>query len=91
MGNIDSEVSKLESYFVNDLNASYILNDVWIFQAATLNLLVNNIFNVEYVSNGFFYTYDDTWSVPGEIHTIETPGYYPQAEINFIFGLTLKF
>lgn len=91
MGNTDSEASKLDSYFVHDFNASYQLADAWIFQSVAFNLLVNNLFNVEYVSNGYFYTYDDTWSVPGEIITIETPGYYPQAEINFLFGITLKF
>ncbi len=91
MGNIDSEASKLDSYFVHDFNASYQLGNAWIFESLAFNLLVNNIFDVEYVSNGYFYTYDDTWSVPGEITTIETPGYYPQAEINFLFGITLKF
>jgi iron complex outermembrane receptor protein len=91
MGNIDSEASKLDSYFVHDFNASYQLGNAWIFESLAFNLLVNNIFDVEYVSNGYFYTYDDTWSVPGEITTIETPGYYPQAEVNFLFGITLKF
>jgi iron complex outermembrane receptor protein len=91
MGNIDSEASKLDSYFVHDFNASYRLGNAWIFESLAFNLLVNNIFDVEYVSNGYFYTYDDTWSVPGEITTIETPGYYPQAEVNFLFGITLKF
>ena len=50
-----------------------------------------NIFNKKYVSNGYFYTYDDDFSVPGEITTIEGAGYYPQAEINFLLGATIKF
>ncbi len=91
MGNIDSEASKLDSYFVHDFNASFQPENTWIFESLAFNLLVNNIFDVEYISNGYFYTYDDTWSVPGEITTIETPGYYPQAGINFLFGITLKF
>ena len=53
--------------------------------------LVNNIFNKKYVSNGYYFTYDDTWSVPGEIMTIEGAGYYPQATTNFLLGVTLKF
>ncbi len=36
-------------------------------------------------------TYDDTWSDPNQITTIEGTGYYPQATRNFLWGLTLKF
>ena len=53
--------------------------------------LVNNIFDVKYVSNGYFFTYDDDFSNPGTITTIEGAGYYPQAGINFLAGVTLKF
>lgn len=91
MGNMDSQGSKLDSYFINDLNIGYTLNDFWIFKSVDFNLLVNNIFHQKYVSNGYFYTYDDTWSNPGETITIEGAGYYPQAEINFLAGLSLKF
>ena len=91
MGNIDSESSKLDSYFVNDLNVSYILNNIPFFKSVVFNALINNIFNKKYISNGYFYTYDDTWSVPGETITIEGAGYYPQAEINFLLGVTLRF
>ena len=53
--------------------------------------MINNIFNEKYVSNGYYYTYDDTWSDPGMTTTIEGAGYYPQATTNFLAGLTLKF
>ncbi|MFT5981936.1 MAG: iron complex outermembrane receptor protein [Ulvibacter sp.] len=53
--------------------------------------LVNNVFNRKYVANGYFFTYDDNFSVPGEITTIEGAGYFPQAEINFLVGATIKF
>ena len=43
----------------------------------------------EYESNGYFYTYDDDSS--GSPITYEGTGYYPQAGINFLFGLSLKF
>ena len=52
--------------------------------------MINNIFNKEYVSNGYYYTYDDTWSDPNLISTIEGTGYYPQAKRNFLLGLTFK-
>ncbi len=91
MGNIDSQGSKLDSYLINDLNIGYTLNDFWIFKSLDFNLLVNNIFDQKYVSNGYFYTYEDTWTNPGETITIEGAGYYPQAEINFLAGISLKF
>lgn len=91
MGNVDSETSKLDSYFVHDFNVVYTLTDIPVVKSIVFTALVNNIFNKKYVSNGYFYTYDDDFSVPGEITTIEGAGYYPQAEINFLLGATLKF
>ncbi len=91
MGNIDSEASKLDSYFVNDLNIVYTLDSFpWVKEVA-FSALVNNIFNVKYVSNGYFYTYDDDFSNPGTVTTVEGAGYYPQATINFLVGATVKF
>jgi iron complex outermembrane receptor protein len=91
MGNIDNANSKLESYFVNDFNISYEIKPNKIVKSIVLNALVNNIFNVEYISNGYYYTYDDTWSVPGQTVTLDGAGYYPQATRNFLVGATLKF
>lgn len=91
MGNIDSKTSELPAYFVSDLNASYRWTPEKWFQEVQLSLLVNNLFNEQYVSNGYFYTYDDTWSNPGETTTIEGAGYYPQAGTNFLIGMTLTF
>ncbi|MBJ2173874.1 TonB-dependent receptor [Aureibaculum sp. A20] len=91
MGNTDSDKSKLESYFVSDFNLFYELKPKSIFKSIVISALVNNIFNKEYVSNGYYYTYDDTWSVPNATTTIEGAGYYPQATTNFLVGVTLKF
>lgn len=91
MGNIDSENSKLDSYFVNDLNVSYEITPNKIAKSIRFDLLINNIFNVEYISNGYYGTYDDDWSVPGEITTLDYAGYYPQATINFLLGATVRF
>jgi iron complex outermembrane receptor protein len=90
MGNIDSEGSKLKSYFVNDLNVSYEIKPKSVFKAVVLSVLVNNIFDYKYVSNGYFYTFDDDYSNPAAVTTIEGAGYYPQAGINFLAGLTLQ-
>lgn len=91
MGNTDSEASKLDAYFTNDLNISYEIPLKKWFKSISFNILANNIFNVKYVSNGYYYTYDDDWSVPGSISTIEGAGYYPQAQFNILGGISLKF
>lgn len=98
MGNTDSERSKLKSYFVNDLNLTY----EWdltsqdkgqkkFLKSILFSGLVNNIFNKKYISNGFYYTYDDDWTDPNQVTTIEGAGYFPQATTNFLIGATLKF
>jgi len=91
MGNIDHPNSKLDAYFVNDLLLSYEIVTEKLLKSVTFTGMVNNMFNVKYVSNGYFYTYDDTWTNPDEVKTITGAGYYPQAEINFLLGVNLKF
>lgn len=91
MGNIDSEVSKLKSYATSDLSVSYEIKTKKVFESITINGLLNNIFDYKYESNGYFYTYDDDFSNPPAITTMEGAGFYPQAGINFLAGLTLKF
>ncbi|WP_054852111.1 TonB-dependent receptor domain-containing protein [Olleya sp. ITB9] len=91
MSNTDSQASKLDSYFVNDFNVSYEIKTNKIFKSILLSGLINNVFGEEYISNGYYYTYDDTWSDPNTTTTIEGTGYYPQATTNFLVGATLKF
>ena len=91
MGNVDSDVSKLDAYFVNDFNVSYTIDNIPFLREIVVTGLVNNVFNIKYVSNGYYYTYDDTWTDPTATTTIEGAGYYPQATINFLVGATVKF
>jgi len=91
MSNTEADLSKLDNFFINDFNINYTLKTASVFDAIVFSGLVNNIFNVKYVSNGYYYTYDDTWSNPGSIATIEGAGFYPQATTNFLVGVTLKF
>ena len=64
MGNVDSDVSKLDAYFINDFNVSYTIDNIPFLREIVVTGLVNNILNVKYVSNGYYYTYDDTWTDP---------------------------
>ncbi len=91
MSNTEAESSKLDSYFINDFNISYTLKTKSIFESIIFTGLVNNIFNEKYISNGYYFTYDDTWSDPNSVTTIEGAGFYPQATRNFLVGVTLKF
>ena len=91
MSNNDSKNSMLESYFINDLNFTYQIKTNKLFDSIIFSALINNLFDIEYISNGYYYTYDDTWSNPGEVITLDGAGYYPQATRNFLFGVSLKF
>ena len=91
MSNNGSSFSKLDSYSITDLNLRYTFDELYLFDELSINLLINNIFSAEYVSNGYYYTYDDTWTDENMITTIEGTGYYPQATRNFLFGVGIKF
>ncbi|MFV8365253.1 TonB-dependent receptor [Flavobacterium sp. XS1P27] len=77
MNNIELPASKLADYFVNDLNIAYEFKPKSVFKSIIVTGLVNNFLDKKYVSNGYIY----------DIY----PYYYPQAGINFLAGLTLKF
>jgi iron complex outermembrane receptor protein len=66
----------LDSYLINDVRFNYAFSARGI-KGINLSLLVNNIFDVEYSSNGYSYG--------------GTPYYYPQAGINFMAMISLKF
>ncbi len=91
MGNIDAKSSVLDAYSQTDFNVQYQINTNGFMKSIVLSGLVNNIFDNLYESNGYFYTYDDDYSVPGTVTTIEGAGYYPQAGINFLLGASFNF
>ena len=91
MGNIDSKYSKLNAYFTNDINVIYEIKPKSVFKAIVFSGIVTNLLNVKYESNGYFFTYDDDYSTPGTVTTIEGAGFYPQAGIHFLVGMNLKF
>ncbi|MGF1559484.1 MAG: TonB-dependent receptor, partial [Flavobacteriaceae bacterium] len=90
MGNIDSEVSLLEAYSQTDLNIQYVIDCSSFIKSITLSGLLNNEFNEVNVTNGYFFTFDDTADT-GEVTTFEGAGFYPQAGINLLLGATVRF
>lgn len=91
MGNIDSGGSVLDAYSQSDFNVNYEIPVNSVVKSIVLSGLVNNIFNAEFESNGYFFTYDDDFTNPGTITTVEGAGYYPQAGINFLLGANIFF
>lgn len=89
LDNTSSASKSIDAYFVNNINASYKINPTWI-KEVSFNLLVNNIFNSEYVSNGYTYSYFYRPENSGD-DAITENFYYPQATTNFLLGMTLKF
>ncbi len=91
MSNIEANASRLDAYSQTDFNLQYVLPAMAGFPEVTLTALVNNLFDAKFSSNGYFYTYDDDFSNPGTVTTIEGTGYYPQAGINFLVGAKVRF
>ncbi len=84
LDNTTNENRKLSSYFTNDLRAIYTLKGK-VLKEVNFNLLVNNLFNTLYESNGYSYSYI------ADKQTITENFYFPQAGTNFMFGVNLKF
>ena len=80
--NTANDDRKLNSYLVNNLKLDYTLKQK-LFKELKLNLLVNNIFNEEYESNAWVYSY----YYEGKRNKMD--GYFPQAGTNFIFSVSV--
>jgi iron complex outermembrane recepter protein len=74
----------LKAWFVNDLQLSYIIKPKFV-KEISLNLMVNNILNKLFESNGWTYSY-----IYGAKQYTEN-WYYPQAGRNFLMGVGVKF
>jgi iron complex outermembrane receptor protein len=94
MSNFSSAISSadvLDSFFTSDLNIVYEIKTTKIFKSITFTALVNNIFNEEFVNRGYYFTFDDDYSVANQVTTVDGAGFYPQATRNFLAGVTLRF
>ena len=85
----NSPISKLESFFINDLNFIHDMDLPNISDDIKLKVLVNNLFDHKYSAYGGYYTYD----VPegSGLKTYEGTYYYPQSGINLLIGLDIMF
>jgi iron complex outermembrane receptor protein len=84
LDNTMSETNKMDAYLVNDLRFTYTLKET-MMSALTLNVLVNNVLDVDFVNNGYTYSY------LYDSQRVSENFFYPQAGRNFLVGLTLDF
>ena len=84
MDNTQDETRKLDAYFVSNIRAGYTFSALGV-KKVNLSLLVNNIFDKQYESNGYTYS-----SLYQGVRTTEN-FYFPQAGTNLLLSLNLKF
>jgi len=89
LDNTTDESKVITSYLVNSLSVNYTINPSWM-KEISLNLLVNNLFDEVYESNGYTYSYYYR-PLDSEDAAITEKFYYPQAGTNFLMGVSLKF
>ncbi|UTA67925.1 TonB-dependent receptor [Emticicia sp. 21SJ11W-3] len=83
MDNTADQKRKLNAFFVNDLRANFTVHPK-IVKEMTFSLLVNNILNHLYESNGYTYSYIYEQQVVTENF------YYPQAGTNFLLAVRVR-
>lgn len=84
LDNTSNESRSMASYFTNDLRLSYTVKPSFM-REISLSLLANNIFDVQYSSNGYTYGYR------GGATEYRQNFYYPQAGRNYMVMLALRF
>ncbi|MEI8006708.1 MAG: TonB-dependent receptor [Bacteroidota bacterium] len=81
--NTSNSGRSLNAYFVNGLGAAYAIHPRWMKEIA-FSLTISNIFSSKYESNAWVYPY-----LQGVAY-YESNGYFPQAPVNYLVGLSLK-
>ena len=82
--NTSSNDRKLNGYFLNNLKFTYRVPQKFA-KEFNLHLMVNNLFDTKYENNAWIYSYFY------ESKRFAMDGYFPQAGINFLAGLDIKF
>jgi len=83
--NTSSDDRSMPAYFVNNLSAAYSIN-LPKLKSLDLQLMVNNLFDEQYVSNGYvWYSYYLDGQRANELR------YFPQAGTNFLATIAIRF
>jgi len=83
LDNTSSDERSIEGYMTNDIRLSYTIKPSFL-KEISLSLLINNIFDVEYESNGY------TWGYLGGGSEYRENYYFPQAGLNFLGMVVVK-
>ena len=83
LDNTSTETQKLNAYTTVNLQLDYTLKEV-LFEEVSFGLLVNNLLDASYESNGYNWGY-----IYGGVRTVEN-FYYPQAGRNFLARVVFK-
>lgn len=82
--NTESRERMLNAYLVQNISFRYTIENK-IFKEMSFQFLINNLFDNQYETNAWVYKYFEG----GSLHTMD--GYFPQAGINYMFKVGLKF
>jgi iron complex outermembrane recepter protein len=82
--NTQNEERKLNAYMTQNLSIMYVIENK-IFKELTFQFLLNNLLNAYYETNAWVYKYTEE----GSLRTMD--GYFPQAGINYMFKIGIKF
>lgn len=83
LDNTSNDNRAIDPYLVNNIRLTYAIHPKWM-EEIEFNVLVNNVLNEQYSSNGYTYSF-----IFGDLITENF--YYPQAGINFLAGINLRF
>ena len=84
LDNTQNDARTIDSYLVNDLRISYSFTNLSFARAITANLMVNNLLNEKYETNGYTFGF-----ISGGEQRFNY--YYPQAGRNFLFQVKWEF
>lgn len=83
LDNTSNDAKSIDAYALGDVRIRYSIK-AKPFKELGLNLMLNNIFDTKYESNGYTYSY----RYGGDVSTVNY--FYPQAGFNWLLGLTMK-
>ncbi|MBO6523328.1 MAG: TonB-dependent receptor [Balneolaceae bacterium] len=84
LDNTQNDDRSIDPYLVNDVRLSYKLSEIGFAKAVSANLLINNVLNHEYETNGYTFGF-----IAGGEQRFNY--YYPQAGRNFLFQVKWEF
>lgn len=83
LDNTGNDQRSIDSYGLCDVRVRYSIKTKP-FRELGFNIMLNNVFNTRYASNGYTYSY----IISNQLNTVNY--YYPQAGFNWLLGVTMK-